>query len=201
MQDHTELPQFAAGAAQPLEIKSPRLPTRKITIKDTVRLPGKQTITDQDRVLSNRLLYLMSLLEQGRVHLEAARGQPATALGVVADMIGRALDCAGKLDDHAPAVELLRQGEKFLDAVQKLEDRLAGSPWQQFLKWLGSESAMSPKCRRRYQEVLEQAADFLDRFCRHCASCFTTPVAAVEWCDTYQPFLKEVRDTIDQLKA
>jgi hypothetical protein len=167
---------------------------------------GASLPTDQDRILANDLIVLLSTLEQHRAQLAGLRrGEPAEVLAIIGNMGDAVVKVAMRhlpLESSDPALAgALAEAKGICDSTEELKPEFDGSAVKAVMRFFGKSGLSHAERRYFFRRVVGRIHEVLERLFVLFNERFTSPLAAQDWSQTYPLFLEELDQVVSLLKC
>jgi hypothetical protein len=166
---------------------------------------GASLPTDQDRILANDLIVLVSTLEQHRAQLAGRGGDPAEVLEIIGNMGEAVVKVAVRhlpLESSDPALAAaVGEAKGICDSTDELKPEFDGSAVKAVLRFFGKSGLSHADRRYFFRRLVGRIHEVLERLFVLFKERFTSPLAAQDWSQTYPLFLEELDQVLSHLKC
>jgi hypothetical protein len=168
---------------------------------------GASLPTDQDGILANDLIVLVSTLEQYRAELAGLRrgGEPAEVLEIIGNMVDLVAKAAMRhlpLESSDPALAAaLAEAKGICDSTEELKPEFDGSAVRAVLRFFGKSGLSHAERRYLFRRLVGRIHEVLERFFVQFNERFTSPLVAQDWSQTYPLFLDELDQVASRLEC
>jgi hypothetical protein len=175
------------------------------TNKPQVKNPGfAEAMKDHDQALQNKLVLLLSTLEQLCIHLEnaLATGEVLAALDVARAIVDGVVAVADQLDtksgNSALATALADAGHLY-STLDRLRKDFAPSPWRSLLAVFGTPQTSSTQKRQELVQTMTDTVRVVATFLSLFRTQLRSARAAQDWEQAQALFLRELRRVVETL--